>query len=324
MTVANLQARVCDVASCITALRADSPVVICPVHLDRLREALTSLYTRGIDARGAATPTLAEEVRITAQREGRGAKVSIGISVRSTEPQAPLADHRADSALRDLHTVLLSWIRYLHDTLMPTAVCLGVFDGEGLRRVAHGYQHQPKCERTVEGMAEYLALRPSWLAETDEAGNLYAMIMNEIGRCWRVIDRRPDRQYRGKCSAPTPAGEVCGGDVFGWDDHRYARCAACGEAYDADLRRQRMLDQAMREELTAAEISKALPQLLPFRDSLSVQTIHTWARNGRIVARSRNGRGWPLYSVREVVDLALATPTRNRRPRHAEEVSAVA
>lgn len=85
-----------------------------------------------------------------------------------------------------------------------------------------------------------------------------------------------------------------------------------------------MLFRAMGQELTAAEISEAVPQLRPFRDSLSVQTIHTWTRADRLVARRRNRRGWPLYSVREVVDLALATPTRNRWPRHAEEATAVA
>jgi hypothetical protein len=324
VTVTSIESRVCDVPQCPTALRADSPEGICSAHLARLRDALRSLYERGRNVRGAEMPTLAEEVRITAQREGRGAKVSIGIAVRSTEPQAPLADHRADNALRDLETVLLSWIRYLHDTLMPTAVCVGVFDGEGLRRVAHGYQHQPRCARTVEGMAEYLALRPSWLAETDEAGNLYSMVMNEINRCWRAIDRRPDRQYRGKCVAGDLDVELCGGDVFGWPDRKLARCAACGETYDSDERLKSMLFRAMGQELTAAEISKAVPQLVPFRDSLSVQTIHTWARNGRLVARRRNGRGWPLYSVRDVVDLALATPARNRRPRHAEEATAVA
>ncbi|RSN38586.1 hypothetical protein DMC64_41705 [Amycolatopsis sp. WAC 04197] len=326
MTVTMIDTRqVCAVRKCSTALRPDSPEVVCAACVARLRAGLRTLYRRGRSDRGASMPTLTEEVRFTSERQGRGSKVSIGIVVRSSEPQAPLADQRADTALRDLKTTLVSWLRYLYDRWMPTtAVCLGISDGEGLRRLAHGYQHVPHCAPTIEGMAEYLALRPTWLAETPEAGDLYAMVMDGIDRCWRAIDRRPDRQYAGQCDEPDPdTGAVCGGDVYGWPDRKFARCSTCGLTYDAASRREELLNSALSLELTAAELSKALPQLMA-RDSLSVQTIHTWARNGRIVARRRNGRGWPLYSVADVVEVATSTPTRNRRPRHAEEVAAVA
>jgi hypothetical protein len=112
--------------------------------------------------------------------------------------------------------------------------------------------------------------------------------------------------------------------VFGWPDRKLAAARRAEKTYDSDERLKTMLFRAMGQGLIAAEISKAVLHLVPVRDSLSVRAIHTWARTGRLAARRRNGRGRPLYSVRDVVDLALATPTRNRQLRRAQEVGAVA
>jgi hypothetical protein len=200
-------------------------------------------------------------------------------------------------------------VRLLWEDNKPARVPLCLFrtrPGEPLVPLLPGFVDELVCDDTVEAMAEWLALRPSWLAEHAAAGELQEELVSAIAECWRVIDRPADLWYAGPCGE-----DGCEGEVYGHPESALARCRICGLAWDMTERRDWLLHCAEHVELTAAELSKALPGLLD--RPLSPETIRTWYRAGRIVPASWTDRGWPRFRVGPVVDVALETPTRVRR-----------
>jgi hypothetical protein len=274
---------------------------------------LRSLYEVPQNRRGQDMPTLVEEVRTTALRQDNLGKVDVGFTTRGEDLSIGMGDHRAGNALLELRGELVTWIRVLWEANMVprTTLCLFLAAPDGRARVLQrGFRDRPACGSTVESMAEWLVLHPSWLAEHEAAGELHDAITTAVAKCWWVIDRAPERWYAGRCGADDGEYGECNGEVYGHPTSRVARCRTCRAEYSTGERRRQLLKAAQKLQLSAADIAKALPNLMD--RPLSVNTVRTWHHNGKIRASSRTETGAPLFLVGEVIDVALATPTRNR------------
>ncbi|MFD1145951.1 hypothetical protein [Saccharothrix hoggarensis] len=279
--------------------------------MNDLIQTLRSLTEPEVGDLGDPMPSLLDELRTTMLRQGRMGKVDVGVVSRTADTKLPISDQRGAEAMQALHNELSTWIRDLYGEFMPerTALCLFIAAPDGRGRVlARGFRDGPDCEDSIESMAAWLLRRTSWLAEHPAAAEIYETITAAVARIWWAIDRPPERWFAGVCDL-----EGCAGEVYGKPDGETAKCRTCGEVFDVHERRVELLRAAQRLRLGAAELSRALPNLLG--RPLSEESIRTWARNGELATSwaTRGAKAWPVFLVGDVITLALTKPTRRRR-----------
>lgn len=167
------------------------------------------------------------------------------------------------------------------------------------------------CEAdTAEAAAMWLREQISPLRIHPAAAELHTDVMSVIRRSYRVIDRPQGSIFVGPCNAVTETG-ACREDLYARADpsgrarldprQATVRCR-CGAEWDAEKRRDWLLDELRGTLATAREIASAVGWLAGH--TLSVKTIRTWASRGQIASHHPPGGGPARYPIGEVVDQA--------------------
>lgn len=178
-----------------------------------------------------------------------------------------------------------------------------------------------RCEAdTAETAAMWLREQLSPMRTHPAAGELHLDLVSVIRRSYRVIDRPQAAIFVGPCGAVTEAG-TCHEDLYARADpagharldprQATVRCR-CGAEWDAEKRREWLLDELRGTLATAREIASAAGWL--FGRTLSVKTIRTWASRGQIASHHPPGGGPARYPIGEVVDQMATTATRAKPP----------
>jgi len=185
-------------------------------------------------------------------------------------------------ARRDLHATLISWAWHIA-TRNGATVTTTWFEPANLAR--------------------YLAARiyavdsdPLAGACADEIG--YAVVLSR-----RTVDKPLQHRFAGPC-------DDCGTDLYALPKADDITCRGCAATYQVDARRDWLLDQAEDRLLTATEMSRALPGLLPPDRQgrpamLTAAMIRGWAHRGRITQHPAHPArpNEPLYVVGDVLNL---------------------
>ncbi|WP_091456904.1 hypothetical protein [Actinokineospora iranica] len=202
----------------------------------------------------------------------------------------------------DLRNVLSTWVRDLWETHAPRRqVPTGETAPDG-SPVVFAELDALDLDDTLPEMAAWLRRHPTWIEHHPAAGELVDEITDAVERARRAVDLPPVRLFCGPCPD-------CGADLYARPDRVLVGCRECESRHDVEVLRAALLGAARGALATAAEVARALPGLLG-RD-LSANTVRTWARAGKLTRREPDKRGRPRYLVGEVIDVALATPTRS-------------
>lgn len=170
---------------------------------------------------------------------------------------------------------------------------------------------------TVE-LAEWLARHLGSVGRLDDAGDLDDAVRDAVRRVRSTRDVA-ELVYYGPCScSPTIRDDYCwraadgcdcGGahgeqvDLYAPVSADYVECRKCGRSFEAPARRLWLLEQARAQQLTATEMSRALPKLLG--RPLTASMIRNYASRGKITPKPphpRDERRLPRYAVGEVMD----------------------
>lgn len=203
----------------------------------------------------------------------------------------------------DLRNVLSTWVRELWETHGPRREVATDETAPDGSPVVVAELDPLDLDDTLPDMAAWLRRHPTWIEYHPAAGELVDEITDAVERVRRAIDLPPARLYCGPCPD-------CGASLYARPDRATVGCRECESRHDVEALRTALLDAARAQLATAAEVARALPRLLG-RD-LSANTVRTWARTGKLTQREPDERGRPRYLVGEVIDVALATPSRAR------------
>lgn len=179
-----------------------------------------------------SVPSLVDELHVTMSRRARMTGDPVGY-IRRT-PDRPMPPHwGAANALADLKATLTIWVR----------------------TVAEQRAAAVDAQDTSSSLARWLIRHRESVRQCDEATELHARVTDVIGTGWHVVDRPPALVYAGPC-------DYCRGDLYGMAGAALVRCPVCRVDYPIPERREWLLSAAMDERRTAAEIARALPNLL--------------------------------------------------------------
>lgn len=227
-----------------------------------------------------------------------------GQRVGSRPAEAGLPFNAGAAEVRDdLRNVLSTWVRELWETHGPRREIPTSKTAPDGSPVVVAELDPLDLDDTLPDMAAWLRRHPSWVEYHPAGGELVDEITDAVERARRAVDLPPVRLYCGPCPD-------CGDDLYARPDRVTVGCRECESQHDVESLRAALLDAARAQLATAAEVARALPRLLG-RD-LSANTVRTWARAGKLTRRAPDERGRPRYLVGEVIDIALATPTRAR------------
>lgn len=257
----------------------------------------------------ALVAKLAGEVTVTVARLSR-----TGQPGRRVDPNSPLPvslaaanDHGAAVS------VLLTWARhvsYERGERLPTvrlAPC--VHPSCALRRV--GRMVGPICagepaEQPLAVLAGWLAEvgRLRWLRHRPEAGEAFDELLDACRLFVRVVDRPAERWYAGRCDV-----DGCQAELYPVAGVTTVTCRDCGSKHDLDERKRDLLVQAEDVLSGASWCAATLTRLgLPAK----VNTVVTWAKRGRLIAKSADAAGRPLYRFGDVRDLVIDAQHREK------------
>lgn len=212
-----------------------------------------------------------EEIEVTMTRQ-RSAPIVTG----APSATHPLPWHeKAAEALRELHNLLVLWVR----------LC----DEEG---VGTGPSDLPADKPAA--LAGWLLHRVPGLARHDAASDALDEITNAVAECERIVFwKRRARVYLGTCGQPIededglPLDETCPGEVYAEDDRaQVGQCDDCGQGVTVVVRQGELNRQLDDRLCTASELAR-LAVILGLdapRDSVR-KKIHYWHRHKRIPQR---------------------------------------
>lgn len=233
----------------------------------------------GLLAELRAIPALVEDLEVTLTRQAR-----VGARNGPRGAETPLPFHlRASVDLEALHGGLLMWSR-------------AVADRRGLPAPLPGF--------STEGLARWLLLWPTDLATHPDAAELHGdvLAMVEAGR--RTVDLPPTLHFVGPC-------DDCGADLYCGPLASTVACRTEGCEFAAPVAERRvwLLEQAVDQLRTAAELSRELPWIGGV--AVNRKLINQWASRGLAgfkltpyLPHPRDPRGFTRYRVGEVVEFA--------------------
>lgn len=190
---------------------------------------------------------LAEELDTTIARLDKQGKATVGF-VRSGGDEQPLPlNLGAVEAKHKLRDFLWSWTACLWEAF-------GVRDTNG---------QLPKLALRIDlvDLSRWLLRHPTWIADHEAAEYLYKEIRGAVSKAFRAVDAAPDKVFIGPCSTEQD-GFTCEQDVYAVRGRDNARCRTCGAEHVVSERRKVMAGAVAHQELTAEELSRALPEWL--------------------------------------------------------------
>lgn len=124
----------------------------------------------------------------------------------------------------------------------------------------------------------------------------------------------PNQQTYGICGAEYRDG-TCTAYLYGEPRATWVRCRHCRTQHDAQ-QRIHLLEQRVRTlYFRAATLARLLPRLI--ERPVSANNIRSWLFHGRPIRTGVDEGGWITYHTGDVINVALATPTRNRPAKEA-------
>lgn len=226
---------------------------------------------------------LDDEVQTTMTRQHAAASSG---GPRSASTGLPWHEKAAD-ARRTLHGLLASWVRFC--------------DEEEVRG-----PFVPFPADNIAAMSDYLRTKVHGLALLDIGPEAMDEITDAAAECHRLVFwKRKNRLYLGPCETPIEIEdaepEVCPGEVYADEGEAVGFCDLCKQGVTVVIRRddlQRRLDDYLA---TAAEIARLATFLgldAP-RDRVR-KRVHYWHRHKRIVPKSEDADGSPMFAYGEV------------------------
>jgi hypothetical protein len=167
---------------------------------------------------------------------------------------------------------------------------------------------QARYATSTAALAEWLTARLDVIRRDPLAGELVDEIAYATCRAFIAIDRPPTLAYLGPCScSPDARGRPV--EIYARPNAVEATCRGCNETYTVADRREWLLKRAEDQLLTAAECSRALPNLL--QRPLTAAMVRGYARRGRLTPRPAHPldpRHDPRYRVGDVLDVLSRIP----------------
>jgi len=185
------------------------------------------------------------------------------------------------------------WI--LHDVLAVTARDLAEQRGLPL-----------DCVDTSPAIAAWLLRHVNAIRHDEGGGQTYDELTDAIASARRIIDAPAGRMFAGPCGSETDAGR-CGADLYAAIDAPSVSCQECGAKWDTGERRADLLARARDRLASASECERMLPWFVGA--PIKATRIRQWSSRGRILAKSADLTGNPLYRIGDVVDLHNRTTT---------------
>ena len=234
-----------------------------------------------------AVSWLAEQLEVTLTRQAR-----IGDRNGPRSAERPLPFHpRAAVDLETLRDGLGMW-------------AAAVAEGRGVRLDAAA---------TPVGFAAWLLRWSGEIAQHPDAGECHGDVLAMVEAARRTIDLPPQRHFVGPC-------DECGQDLYCSQAAKTVTCATpdCGAAYDVAERRIWLLEAAVDQLRTAAELSRELPWIAGV--TIDRKVINQWASRGLgglvltpYDPHARDPYGRTRFRVGEVIDFARRAAERVAR-----------
>jgi hypothetical protein len=269
---------------------------LCSNCLGQLTADLRSLLPRDVllDGRPTRVPGLLEDLEVTLTRQAR-----IGERSGPRSSEVPLPYHSAASVdLETLRDGLGMWAKTIATT----------------RGVVVDADNEPA------ELAKWLLRWSGEIARHPDAGELYGDVTSMIRAANRTVDLPPDRKYVGPCDGQQATTELegCGEDLYisvrPGQLPEYVTCATegCGARYPMKARRAWLLEAAYDRLLTAAEMSRAIGELIPGKP-ISPNRISQWAARGKItkyLPHPKDPHKKPRFRVEDIITMVRAEITK--------------
>ena len=224
-----------------------------------------------------AIPALVVDLEITLTRQAR-----VGQRNGPRSAETPLAYHLAASV--DLET--------LRDGLLMWAAAVA-----NRRGIAVDAPADPAS------LAGWLLRWAGEVAQHPDAAELHGDVLAMTKAARRTIDLPPQRHFVGPC-------DECGEDLYCGPAAKVVTCRTedCGASFDVVERRAWLLEAAVDQLRTAAELSRELPWIAGV--TIDRKLINQWAVRGRVtkfLPHPRDPHDRPRFRLGEVLDLARET-----------------
>lgn len=268
----------------------------CPVDARPTENVLCPGCAASLTTELRQIPWLVEQLNITLTRQAR---IGDRNGPRGSERPLPY-DHAASVDLETVHDTLALW-------------CTEIAERRSIT---------PPTGSSSD-LARWLMLWPSDLAGHPDAAEMHGQILSIAASARRTIDRRPDLRFVGPCDSHgaetvgTEYSQGCGKEMYAHPRAIYVTCRTldCGASYPMDMRRAWLLEAAYDRLLTAAEMSRAIRELVPGKD-VTPNRISQWAARGRItkyLPHPRDPHKRARFRVEDVIVLASEQHTHSER-----------
>jgi hypothetical protein len=219
-----------------------------------------------------AVPGLLKDLAVTISKQDR---LSDPSGRKGDEHPLPLKLGPME-ARRDLTATLTAWVCHVAARVAPT----------------EPVEFSPAMSAVY--LLHYLDF--GTIQRDEEAGDLADEIGYAVIQAQRATDKSLQLQYAGPC-------DECGTDLYGRPKTAEVKCENCQRTYPIAERRKWLLEHVEDMLLTAAEMSRALPNLL--QQQLTSAMIRGWAHRGKLTQHPPDPRDprCPLYRLGDVVDL---------------------
>ena len=156
---------------------------------------------------------------------------------------------------------------------------------------------------TATGYAAWLVRWSGEVAQHPDAAELHGDVLSMAEAARRTVDLPPTLHFVGPC-------DECGADLYCGAGASTVTCRTegCGQAYDVAARRAWLLEAAVDQLRTAAELSRELPWIGGV--VIDRKLINQWAVRDRItkyLPHPRDPYGRTRFRLGEVLELARAT-----------------
>jgi hypothetical protein len=226
-------------------------------------------------------PWLVEEMETSATR-AKGVDYRTKGGTRSSDKPLPFNQALSDAGAH-LRATLVSWVRFCAD-----------------ERVRNSSTSQAIPEDNLPAISRYLLWRVDGLALLDIGPEAVDEITDAVAKCHRLIDRRAEKMYAGKCSSETDDGP-CPEELYVNVGAKVVKCRACGTVWNVAERREWLLVEAEEVLAPAVEISRAVSWL--GTEPLTAERVRQWASRGRLAVRGHDREARPLYRVGDAIDI---------------------
>jgi hypothetical protein len=170
-------------------------------------------------------------------------------------------------------------------------------------------------------MCHYLAVHHHWATSQTFAPVMLSELHDLELRLRRLVDRRPDRWYAGRCGAHDLLENVhCEAELYAEAGRTTITCPSCDTTHDVTARREFLLTEAKDYLVTATEAAGALMSWTDYDGSERnlIGRISKWHERQLIEAKGTeliNGRECRLYRLGDLQDRLVDDAQRQQTRR---------